>query len=67
RKRMFLFHIDSFSYRSVFFFMFSNRKHVFGMLFCLTKLSSYLSCLTIVSNFLADIVYAVVDPRIRLK
>ncbi|MGG0446082.1 hypothetical protein ABEZ87_17975, partial [Bacillus mycoides] len=25
----------------VFFFMFSNRKHVFGMLFCLTKLSSY--------------------------
>ncbi|ANS48519.1 hypothetical protein BT246_31570 [Bacillus thuringiensis] len=38
---MFLFHIDSFSYRSVFFFMFSNRKHVFGMLFCLTKLSSY--------------------------
>ncbi|WP_206768375.1 helix-turn-helix domain-containing protein, partial [Bacillus thuringiensis] len=32
-----------FSYRSVFFFMFSNRKHVFGMLFCLTKLSSYLS------------------------
>ncbi|KMO07775.1 ABC transporter permease, partial [Bacillus amyloliquefaciens] len=27
----------------------------------------FLSCLTIVGNFLADIAYAAVDPRVRLK
>ena len=33
----------------------------------LMAFTMFLSYLTIVSNFLADIVYAVVDPRIRLK
>ncbi|MGN4426995.1 ABC transporter permease [Bacillus cereus group sp. MYBK30-1] len=33
----------------------------------LMAFTMFLSCLTIVSNFLADVVYAVVDPRIRLK
>jgi len=33
----------------------------------LMAFTMFLSCLTIIANFLADIVYAIVDPRIRLK
>lgn len=33
----------------------------------LMAFTMFLSCLTIMANFLADIVYAFVDPRIRLK
>ncbi|MDM5153032.1 ABC transporter permease [Bacillus sp. DX1.1] len=33
----------------------------------LMAFTMFLSCLTIIANFLADILYAVVDPRIRLK
>ncbi|MGH0948876.1 hypothetical protein, partial [Bacillus mycoides] len=40
-KRISRFDLDSFSDWSLFFFMFSNRKHVFGMPCFLTKLSSY--------------------------
>ncbi|MGH0942396.1 DMT family transporter, partial [Bacillus mycoides] len=40
-KRNSVFDLDSFSYWSLFFFMFSNEKHVFGMPFFLIKLSSY--------------------------
>ncbi|PEK75330.1 hypothetical protein CN594_31015, partial [Bacillus toyonensis] len=40
-KRNYLFDLDSFSYWNLFFFMFSNEKHVFGMPFFLIKLSSY--------------------------
>ncbi|PHB18795.1 diguanylate cyclase [Bacillus pseudomycoides] len=33
----------------------------------LMAFTMFLSCLTIIANFLADIVYVIVDPRIRLK
>ncbi|EEL52441.1 ABC transporter permease [Bacillus cereus] len=33
----------------------------------LMAFTMFLSCLTVIANFLADIVYAMVDPRIRLK
>lgn len=33
----------------------------------LMAFTMFLSCLTIIANFLADIVYAIVDPRIRLR
>ncbi|MEC2866943.1 hypothetical protein P9Y72_29290, partial [Bacillus cereus] len=45
------FDLDSFSDWSLFFFMFSNRKHVFGMPCFLTKLSSYDFCLLYSWNY----------------
>ncbi|MGH0951440.1 hypothetical protein ACQVTQ_30490, partial [Bacillus mycoides] len=72
-KRISRFDLDSFSDWSLFFFMFSNRKHVFGMPCFLTKLSSYdyyLQCLKYKKeedlNYI-DAVYEIALQCIELK